>query len=369
MKIFRDPIHNVIDLSTGDIAVDTLIANLIDSAEFQRLRYIRQLGFTYLAYPSATHSRFEHSLGVAFLAKRFLEQLLKLRHSITNKSPLLQDFFTEIEKNKHHIIIAALLHDLGHGPLSHVLEDITTNHHEDWTKRIILEKTDVNRLLSTFDKNLPQDICHILFEKNNPKPVAKLISGTIDIDKIDYLLRDSHMTGSGYGKFDMEWLLNVMTVGIVDNKVEIGLDLGKGQSVAEDFIMARVYMFKNVYLHKINTITCRMLKELLHYINALPAQTKDALFPSLALKNVLLGTPTSKEYLQITDIEIFYFLKTLEHNNDTTIKKLASGLLNRNLSKTATDDLVKSIPVDANDIFLFDKNGVGYSLQSVSDIL
>jgi len=302
MKIFRDPIHNVINLDTGDKTTNKLIINLIDSREFQRLRFIKQLGFAYLAYPSATHTRFEHSLGVAFLAKRFLERITSL-------------------EDKNLTIVAALLHDIGHGPLSHSCEALTGISHEAWTKEIILGKTEVNDLLVKFDKNCPQTICNILDS-------SEIISGQLDVDRMDYLLRDSHMTGTGYGRFDLEWMLNVMTADIKNDKVEIGV-VDKGQSVVEDFEMARVYMYKNVYLHKTNLAAHNMLIALFNRL-------KSHFCPDESIKRVFLsGNKNTAEllddYLSITDVDLYYLLKQLQYSDDAVIRDLSYGLLNRKL--------------------------------------
>ena len=301
MKIFRDPIHNVINLDTGNKAINDLIIKLIDSKEFQRLRFIKQLGFTYLAYPSATHTRFEHSLGVAFLAKRFLERM-----------PAIED--------KNLTIVAALLHDVGHGPLSHTCEDIIGIEHEIWTQAIILGETEINSLLTQFDKSCPQIICDILSS-------SEVISGQLDVDRMDYLLRDSHMTGSGYGRFDLEWMLNVITVDIKDGKIRV---VEKGQSVAEDFEMARTYMYKNVYMHKTGLAANNMLTMLFKRLKDLD------ICPCPSIKKVFLSgnkNPSEllEDYLSLSDIDLYYMLKQLKNSEDEPVSGLAGGLLNRRL--------------------------------------
>ncbi|MCL2617405.1 MAG: HD domain-containing protein [Defluviitaleaceae bacterium] len=376
MKIFRDPIHNVIDLDTGDKAANALIIQLIDSMEFQRLRYIRQLGFAYFAYPSAMHTRFEHSLGVAFLAKRFVEKVVSMRDRIlgyhTESANLgkLEHFFTQISKDKPIIIIAALLHDIGHGPLSHVFEHVTQYKHEDWTQAIILGDTDINRLLTDYHPDYPQAVCELLCASGAPS--SKIIAGQLDIDKIDYILRDSYMTGAGYGKFDVEWLFNVLTVGIYKDQVEIGLDLGKGLSVAEDFIMARIYMFRNIYLHKTSVAAQTMLELLLCELRRLPFAEK--YFPSESLKNALLDNAASLyDYVNITDDDVFALLKCLRTAKEEMVSRLARGLLERRLLKKGTAEAgtkkVMTYQADKDYILLFDKSGQGFPLHEKSKII
>lgn len=313
MKIFRDPIHNVINLDTGDKVINDLIIALIDSKEFQRLRFIKQLGFVYLAYPSATHTRFEHSLGVAFLAKKFLAK-------ISNKN-----------LDKNITIIAALLHDIGHGPLSHTCEKITNMSHEIWTKEIILGNTEVNALLSGYDKQYPKMICDILSS-------SEIISGKLDVDRMDYLLRDSYMTGSGYGRFDLEWMINVLELHVNGGNIEVVVP-NKGQSVADDFEMAREYMYKNVYRHKTNLAAQGMLLQLFERLRLVHKTLTGCKTQPVsdAIKNIFLSDcrETAKlldDYLSLTDIDLYYLIKQLQYVDDDEIKKLASGILNRSLT-------------------------------------
>ena len=411
MKIFRDPIHNVINLDTGDEATNDLIIALIGSKEFQRLRFIKQLGFAYFAYPSATHSRLEHSLGVAFLAKRFIKKILSLEEKMivgSSKSAHRDKFvafFDGIKKSKDLTIIAALLHDIGHGPLSHATKYLTPFYHKEWAEEIIMGNTEVNELLVKFDKQCPQIIVDILKNKNiGSYPASKLISGQIDIDKIDYLLRDSHMTGSKYGEFDLEWLLSVLTVGIKDDKVEIGLELGKGLNFAEDFVMSRIYMFRNVYLHRTNLLAQNMLKLIFERIRELSISRVSKFFPNDHLKNVIFSrgqtlTMLLDDYLAISDIDLFYFLKTLQKSDDEILSGLSEGIMNRRLFKevdaggweeieafvgrrkaAVSKYYMTKLNVEAreegltyrpgiDEIFLFEKDGTGHELLEKSRVI
>jgi len=414
MKIFRDPIYNVIDLDTGDEIVNELLIRLIDCKEFQRLRYLKQLGFTYFAYPSANHTRFEHSLGVAYLAKRFLDRILSIKERALISHPegsqnrdKFIHFFQQIKQDRSATIVAALLHDIGHGPLSHVLEYFTGEvTHEDWTREIIFGNTEVNELLMLFsDKNPekkinPIRIWDILNNTNESYPSAKILAGQLDVDRMEYMLRDSHMTGAGYGKFDVEWIFNVLTIGIVGEKVEIGIDLGKGLSVAEDFIMARIYMYKNIFFHKTNQVAGHMLKALFQRVKDLPEESPDKLLLNDSLRKIFLSSHRKEsapelldDYLGITDIDLFYGLKSLQKSGDEVLRRLSGGLLSRNLLKKTelknwnmyqTDDKGKyytayisidlekeRVPYRSDDgpIILFDKDGAFYEISELSDVV
>ena len=409
MKIFRDPIHNVIDLDTGDKQINDLILKLIDSKDFQRLRFIKQLGLANYAYPSANHARFEHSLGVAYLAKRFIDKLLAketvILHQIKDGKTYDQFaiFFSRLRKDRIVTILAALLHDIGHGPLSHVSEPITGVRHEYWVREILLGNTEINRILTKYDADYPKNIWDILSNScENPMPTAKLISGQLDIDKIDYLLRDAHMTGSEYGKFDIEWLINVINVGIVNGHVEIGLDLERGLSVAEGFVIARINMFKNVYLHKISSVAQNMLMIIFERIRDTRELVDIHPIQKIFIDNIDPTTIKShlEDYLDMTDIEMNYFLKSLKESKDAVLKKLSQDLMYRNffkeVSKNEYDTAVAHINTtkgehmskyyttvvdvvdrkgglryrpDKDQIFVFDKKGIGYDLAEKSAMI
>ena len=409
MKIFRDPIHNVIDLDTGNKQVNELILRLIDTKEFQRLRFIKQLGLASYAYPSANHSRFEHSLGVAHFAKRFIDKLLSREEEILfqyknhESYDIFAGFFSRLKKDRYVTILAALLHDIGHGPLSHVSEKLTNIMHEHWVKEILMGETEINQILVGFDEDFPKLIWDILSNSaQNPMPTAKLISGQLDIDKIDYMLRDAHMTGSAYGKFDIEWLLNVITVGLVEGSVEIGLHLDRGISVAEAFVIARINMFKNVYLHKISSVAQNMIGIIFERIR----EIKEPVGIEAIDKIYFWGIDESKtreyvtEYLDITDVDVNFFLKSLKYSKDTVLADLSQKLLYRRFFKEVTLDVYNKAVAflnetrgvglekyyttivdvvdkkgglmykpDKDQIFLFDSRGNGYDLAEKSAII
>ena len=406
MKMFRDPIHNVIDLDAGDKRLNQLLVDLIDSREFQRLRYIKQLGFAFFAYPSGVHTRFEHSLGVAFMAKRFIDKVLSIeektleQHKGAEHKVILSDFFEKVRKHRGATIVAALLHDIGHGTLSHVTEHLLDIHHEDWSREIIEGETEIHRLLVEFDKSLPQDVLGIL-GGDETYPSAKIIAGQVDVDKIDYLLRDSYMTGSSYGKFDVEWLLNVLAIGIKDGAVEIGLDEGKGLSVAEDFIMARIYMFQNVYFHKISLLAQGMLKLMFERVRELGQKEAEPLFPNKSFARLFFSPKKEAkqllgDFLEVTDLELFGLIKHLTKAEDEVLRVLADGLLNRRLFKQAPQGDTQALrdfigasrekyymlelgsevlheklsyTLGRDKVFLFDKTGTSHQIHEKSSII
>jgi HD superfamily phosphohydrolase len=189
-RIYRDSVHNIIRLET-DKPDGALLARLVDTVEFQRLRRVRQLGLAHFAYQGAEHSRFTHSLGVMHIATRILNKLRR-SYDITDEQYLA-------------IRVAALLHDIGHGAFSHVLETILDFHHEAFTVEAVLSsETEVGQILSKHSPGLARDVADIILGKFKPMALAQLVSSQLDVDRMDYLLRDSLMTGAKYGIYDFE---------------------------------------------------------------------------------------------------------------------------------------------------------------------
>src|ERR1043166_938711 len=176
-RIYRDPVHNIIRLQT-DSDEGELMMRLIDAAEFQRLRRIKQLGLGLYTYQGAEHSRFTHSLGAFHLMTRVLDRLSE-RYAITDADRVAAR-------------AAALLHDVGHGSFSPVMEKLINFSHEQRTVQVILEEqTEIGSLLKSFAPDLPQKVAGIIEGTFRPSALAQLVSSQLDVDRMDYLLRDS----------------------------------------------------------------------------------------------------------------------------------------------------------------------------------
>ncbi len=321
MKSFRDPVHNLIAFDDND----QLIVDLINTKEVQRLRRIRQLGMSNIAYPGAEHSRFLHSLGVAHLMRRFLDLTALQRGALES----------ELYEFRHIAMAAALLHDLGHGPFSHALESVTDERHERWTTSIIrAPETEVHQVLEAYQHGFSEQVARVIEQTFAPsRAVVKLLSSQLDMDRTDYLLRDSLFTGAGYGTFDVEWLLHVMRIGEVNGEVEVGLDLKKGQSIAEDYIMSRYYMYLHVYFHRTTRAAEVMMEKMLKR-----AQDIRASIPGLdGLNRLLEGTLKSdapgavSAYLELDDAILWAAMHLWTHHSDEILQDLASRLLDRRL--------------------------------------
>jgi HD superfamily phosphohydrolase len=234
-KVFRDPLYNYISFDRNR---DGWLLDLIDCPEFQRLRRIHQLGVSNFTYPGAEHTRFAHSIGVAFLMQLVIEHLTRSNPS------------EHIAGARQALLATALLHDVGHGPFSHLFEPCLGIDHEDWSIRVILdESTSINQILKKQAAYLPDHVADLIDSKNTKHPAWQraLMSSQLDVDRLDYLRRDSLFSGAGYGHFDWHRLLS--TIQFCENHTDLAWP-AKSALAIEEYIFARYYMYQNVYLHK-----------------------------------------------------------------------------------------------------------------------
>lgn len=275
IKFVRCPVHDLIRI------VDEPILELIDTIAFQRLRRIRQLGLAWIVYPGAEHSRFVHLLGAYHLAGRVMNQLNE-----NSGSELFPD------DQKLLVSTAAILHDVGHGPFSHMFEAVFRDlglkdlaNHEIWTKKLIKEDPQIQEILNRIDSSFSDRLCNIFDHTYKPYYISALVSSQLDVDRFDYLLRDAHMTGAKYGNFDREWMLRSLSLAEVENRTEaigegpeavtpppilsVVVDARRGMSALEQHILGRHYMYKHVYYHKTIRAAEGMLRMILKRAAAL----------------------------------------------------------------------------------------------------
>ena len=242
--IIRDPLWN-------NISLDELALRLVDTRAFQRLRYVRQLGLAYLVYPGATHTRFEHALGTWHLAGRTLA-MLQGRGDV---SPGLSG-------EARVVAAAALLHDIGHYPFSHALEEIGAPHHEDVAGALLTRGEIADVLREAIAPDAPERVVELI-RGHSASPLQGLISGSIDLDKIEYLKRDALMCGVPYGEIDVDRLIHSLT--LVTDPVTRRLTIGvaeKGLSALESLLFAKYQMYRNVYWHHAVRSATAMYKRL-----------------------------------------------------------------------------------------------------------
>lgn len=321
-KVFRDPIHNIIIF---DKEAEKLIIDLINTKEMQRLRRIKQLGASYVTYSGTDHTRFSHSLGVAYLAKRVIDTLTHFKDD-----PESQDYVKELKDSGLLVITAALLHDIGHGPFSHTLERLTGKSHEKWTVEIIGdEATEVHAKLKGCNF---VDRVQKIIQRMDKSILVKVISSQLDVDRFDYLLRDSLMAGVEYGKFDLEWILHTLRVRKVKDVPEIVLDISKGKHTAEGYILARYWMYTQVYYHK----TTRGAEVLIDKILERAKDIADTVPTHDPIIKKILNSEkiTVSEYLMLDDITFLYHFKEWLNSEDKVLSDLCDRFLNRKLFKS-----------------------------------
>ncbi len=304
---------NIIDEVLGLVNVPPFILELIDTKEFQRLRRIKQLGGASLVFIGANHTRFQHSIGV-------YANLTEIKQkNLTHK-------FSEKEWNE--IFIAGLLHDLGHGPLSHSLE-VISNHkldHEEMGKKILLDKnSEVNKVLLKNNFN-PQNIVDLFSPQKHPLK-SSLLSSTVDVDRMDYLLRDAHHTGTQYGKHDKNKIISSMILN--QNKL-----IFKSSAIPaiESFLWSRFQSFKTIYLHRTTIIYQEMYTLLFARLKDLK---NDAQYQKHWNKigKLLENKITIKEFIKFDDESFGVFIENLSETSDPIIKELAYGIRNRQFFK------------------------------------
>ena len=323
-RIYRDSVHNIIRLKT-DTPEGNLIACLIDTPEFQRLRRVRQLGLAHFAYQAAEHSRFTHSLGAFHLATRTLAKL--------NSS------YTISEEDQTAVRVAALLHDIGHGAFSHVIETILGFHHEDFTiEAVESRETEVGRMLREYSPELPTDVADIIRGTFRPMALAQLVSSQLDVDRMDYLLRDSLMTGVKYGVFDIEWIIKSLEINEATDQLYVS---ARGIYAVEDYLQARYYMFRQVYFHRTLRAAESVLHSLLRRALHLFKTGKPIWFvKGTAFERILKGEKLLlKEHLELDDSDVIYYIKQWQGSEDTILSDLAKRFLHRRLFKAFDLDM------------------------------
>ncbi|MBX5465408.1 MAG: HD domain-containing protein [Clostridia bacterium] len=307
-KVLRDPVHGLIRLPPEIVAV-------VDAPELQRLRRIAQLGMSPLTFHGAEHSRFGHALGAMYLFGEVAEQLERVGLPLPPESRLVG-------------ALAALLHDVGHGPLSHALEAESTGGlgHEAWGRRILLGETEIHRRLEALDRRLPERIAAVLEGREQPL-LHHLISSQLDVDRMDYLIRDSLFTGASAGHFDAGQLIHVL--GGVHQAHPVVRN--KGLWTVEEYVFARYYMYQQVYHHKTTRGAERLLQAAA--ARARRAYAEGRLEARGPLPALLLGEAGVAEYLEVDDAELWVALKHWREADDPVLADLSRRLLERRLLK------------------------------------
>ena len=314
-KVFRDPVHNYITVN------HPVIYDLINSKEFQRLRRVKQVSTTVFTFHGAEHSRFSHCLGVYEIARRVTE--------------IFDAKFSEIWDSNENLLtmVAALLHDVGHGAYSHTFEKLFDTDHEAITQEIITSPdTEVNAILRGVSPDFPENVASVINHTYHNKQVVQLISSQIDCDRMDYLLRDSYYSGARYGQFDLTRILRVIRPtadGIVFEY--------NGMHAVEDYIVSRFQMYMQVYFHPASRAMEVLLQNLLkrakylyHIDSHFFEKTSPNLIPFLANQASLA------DYLSLDDGVMNTYFQAWISAEDDILADLASRFVNRKVFKSVT---------------------------------
>ncbi len=323
-RIYRDSVHNIIRVNT-DSDEGRLVVSLIDTPEFQRLRRIRQLGLAYFAYQAAEHSRFTHSLGAFHLAGRMIAKL-RLSYDIPDKAQTA-------------VRVAALLHDIGHGPFSHVIESILGFHHEEFTiKAVLSPDTEIGKLLKAYSPTLANDVAAIIRGEFKPLALAQLVSSQLDVDRMDYLLRDSLMTGAKYGIYDLEWIIKSIEINEENDHLYVS---APGLYAVEDYLQARYYMYRQVYFHRTLRSAEAILKVLLRRALKIFGDGSGIWCASgTPMEKILGGKKLNlREHLELDDTDVMFSIKRWQHSADRVLSDLAKRFLDRRLFKAFDLDM------------------------------
>lgn len=306
-KVMRDVIHGYIHI---DLQV---VWDLINAKEFQRLRRINQLGGVFQVYHTAEHSRFSHSVGVYEIVRRMVYEVNDINRCLS-------------EYDKATVMIAALLHDVGHLPFSHAAEGMCDIAHEQFSTQIILGDSDIRKILDKAHPRLAEDVASIISYTHENNLLNQLVSGQLDADRMDYLLRDAYATGTSYGKFDLERILR--TIRVKEGRLVVK---ESGMHSVEDYIMARYHMYWQVYFHPVArsfegilTLLFKRMRELY--------QQKPTLFEQTPMFVPFLEKEVSiEDHFMFDEHAAYYGFSVLTHFEDEIIADLARRILNRRL--------------------------------------
>ena len=332
----RDSIHNIIGFKGNQF--ENMLWELINTRPFQRLRRVKQLGFSYLVYPGATHSRFAHSIGVFHIARRMMKIIE--RH-------LGEGSFQEAQAQ--HALAAALLHDVGHGAFSHAFEEVGKRlkiemaKHETVSKKLILD-SEISECLKTMGSGFHKDVAGVIDEDIPPTLYSAVISSQFDADRLDYMQRDRMMCGTRHGAIDFEWLVENIMVG----DVNVGVDtesLGKiptfvigpkAIAAAETFVLGLFQLYPAVYLHKTTRGVEVLFTELLVKVIELSRDgsfAKTGLPENHPLVQFARDSDNIEHVLCLDDSVVWSALNLLSESEDKLISDFSKRLRSRKLYK------------------------------------
>lgn len=348
-RVFRDPIHGDICFPRG--AFQQLLERLLDTPMFQRLRRIRQNGVMSLVFHGAEHSRFAHSLGAAHVAGLMFDNITRNTPAETAGGNLLRD--------REDTVLATLLHDVGHGPFSHTLEEIAEAskidfHHEKMTIRIIEEPgSDIHRILAEHDPALPERLVPFIDkgrrDREAPRWYHSIASSQLDADRLDYLMRDAYLTGIRTHSFDLTRLIGAL--GVRDQEIVVD---SRARDIVDSYLLALDAMYASAYYHHTNRTASFLLTAILRRAVVLARAdqlVRESLFPSMGSRTNPLWSLFEegaklplRTYQDLDEALIWTHIMIWGYSSDPTLRGLVSDLHHRRLPKSlvvSTDKIKK----------------------------
>jgi HD superfamily phosphohydrolase len=361
IKRIRDPVHGLISFDQAN-EVDRIAWRLLNTPEFQRLRRVKQLGVSEFTFPGATHTRLSHSIGVFHVARRLMT---------------VAERYVPPDKRSHYrmrtALLAALLHDIGHGPFSHAFENAEKarlqkdnyRDHEHWTAELIQRKDgDIRRILKEecgADGSIADDIAKML-KGDEQDLYSSVVSSSFDADRLDYLQRDRMMTGSGAGAIDFDWLLDNLRVVNVPANSDEESDEDEGETIqafafeekalqaAESFILARFHLYSQVYLHK----TTRGIEQILTaFLLAFSREAMKGDNSNLAVPTdhplrsfYSKSPPDIQSYFALDDAVVWSALEISAAKGDGQIRDFAERICSRRIMKCVGIDMINAQQAD-----------------------
>ncbi|MSP15993.1 MAG: HD domain-containing protein [Myxococcales bacterium] len=316
-RVFRDPVHGLIGFPEEDAG----FLRVVDTRAMQRLRRIRQMGFASLVYPGAEHSRFGHALGAYHVAQRVVAALA-LPHEVARD-----------------VRAAAMLHDVGHGPYSHAWEAALGGpSHESWGRRIVDEDEELHTAVESIEPGMAARLGRFFAGDYTPRYAKKLVSSQLDVDRMDYLLRDAHYSGVEYSTYDLDWIVHALRIAPVrsgSDGDDLVVDYRRGMHAVEQYLFGRRSMYAQVYLHKTVRAAEWLFLLTLRRFAALAQAGREpvGLEPAAALARG--ETISVAAYLSLDDARVACALDDwAARSDDGVLRDLAARLCARRLFKT-----------------------------------
>jgi uncharacterized protein len=332
-----DPIHGLIQFDRND-PTQNLVLTVMNSRAFQRLRRIRQMGLAEFVFPGATHSRFVHSLGATYLMMQSLDHFAR---SAKGKCVLESTYGNTGIPLSRLLMLGILVHDIGHTPLSHTLEDVLDLksqgllHDQYWNRKILTEDKELQKLWKRFGPALPEAVLNFMGDGASKHFMAQLVSSQLDMDRLDYLQRDSHFLGVQYGRIEAARIISNLEIASLPNGKEVVAVREEAVPAIEHYLFGRHQAYK-MALHSLDKASEALLKKVLQRFHWVRQQGIDTGEPAEELYQLMTDGKrlTTEQFLRMDDCYLWESInKWASYSQDKLLSELANRMLRHNLLK------------------------------------